>query len=329
MGRVSVVLLNWNGAHYTCPCIQSLKQSSYSQIEVVVVDNGSTDGSPDQIAAQFPDVALIRNPTNLGFAQGNNIGIDYSLGSGADYVLILNNDTLVDREMVSELVAAAVRQDDSVAVCPKIFWYHQPNRFWFAGSRALVWGGIFHHVGTNEVDSTQYESESEIGFATGCCILVPRKILESVGKFDPAFFIYCEDVDWSLRGRRAGFRMLYAPKAKLWHVESGTTRDWTGRKRYLFTRNTIWTVRRNGTALQKAAFFFVMYPLRALRRILRMALRLQWEGIRAELRGAKDGFLEPLQGAAQLAAEGAPCEVKMVQGPNSSSPLPYSHNGEG
>ena len=312
MKKVSVVLLNWNGAHFTIPCIESLRQSSYPNVEIVVVDNGSTDGSPERISERFPDIPMIRNGANLGFAQGNNIGVDYSLRAGADYVLTLNNDTLVDPEMISELVATTSRHEDSVAVCPKIYWFHQPDRLWFGGSRANLWFGIFDHIGMNEVDNSRYATERDIGFATGCCILVPRKIIEAVGMFDPAFFIYCEDVDWSLRCRRAGFRLLFAPKAKLRHVESGMTRQLTAWKRYLFTRNAIWTVRRNGTALHKAVYFFLMYPLLALRRIMRFGLRRQWDGLRAEVRGARDGFFTRLQSAEQLAANGANCVADAI-----------------
>ncbi len=294
MKKVSVILLNWNGGRYTIPCIESLRKSSHHDLQIIVVDNGSTDGSDGHISRTFPETVVIKNPVNVGFAEGNNIGIRYALQEGADYVLILNNDTLVDREMIAELIAATRASDDLVAACPKIYWLRDPNRLWFAGSRANLWTGVFSHVGMNQLDSSRYGNVEEIDFASGCCIFAPRRIIEAVGMFDARYFIYCEDVDWSVRCLRAGFRLLYVPKAKLWHVESGTTGDMTPQKRYLATRNNIWTVRKHAHPLQKLVFVLFFYPIRALGHIAGMALSMQWRGVLAEVKGARDGFWAPL-----------------------------------
>jgi GT2 family glycosyltransferase len=131
--HVVIVLLNWNNSHYTLPCLQSLAQIDYANAHIVVVDNGSTDGSPAVIRQQFPDVAILEQPRNLGFAAGNNVGLRWALERKADYVLLLNNDTDLAPDFLNLLVAAAERDPTIGIVAPTIYYYEQPQAIWSAG----------------------------------------------------------------------------------------------------------------------------------------------------------------------------------------------------
>jgi len=289
--KVGIVILNWNGSAHTFACIESLRRSTYPHWEILVVDNGSRDGSPEKILERFPDITLIRNAANLGFAGGNNVGIDAALISGADYVLILNNDTVVHPEMVLELVVAAHQSGDRAVVCPKIYWSGDPTRLWYAGGRVNLWTGRFTNIGRNQFDHVSEDSPAETDFATGCCMLVPRHVLERVGKFDANYFLYCEDVDWSLRCSRAGFRLLCVPRAKLWHVEGGASGGMTTARHYFPVRNGIWTVLKHGHLFQKITCLGFFFPMRVLLGIARMVVKQQWRAVVAQLRGSRDGVL--------------------------------------
>ncbi len=290
MKKVVVVILNWNGGGLTARCLASLRQADYGSLECVVIDNGSTDGSPEGVAKLFPDVGMIRNSSNLGFAEGCNQGIAWGLDRGADYLLMLNNDTRVDSAMVSRMVTTAAEHQDRVAVIPKIYWEHDPSRLWFAVGRANLWTGVFTNVAYNHVDDGSFDFQQEAEFAVGCCILMPREIAQKVGGFDHAFFAYMEDVDWSLRCRSAGYALVFCPTAKLWHAVSATGKKRPASIRYLMTRNHLWTMRRHATAPQLSCALLLM-PLRSMWRIAGIALARDWESVPAEFKGLRDGLL--------------------------------------
>ncbi len=294
MKKVGIVVLNWNGGEFTFPCVESVKQSDYRNWQLVIVDNGSIDGSPERITRLFPDVHLIRNPGNMGFAKATNQGIAWVLEHGADFALILNNDTRIDPRMISHLVRTASAYDDLAAISPKMYQTTNPDRLWFAYGRANLWTGIFSNPAYNSVDGSQFEVPREAEFLSGCCILIPKKIIQAVGAFDVRFFAYCEDVDWSLRCRRAGFQLRYCPMAKLWHGKLVGDGRLSPLRRYLLTRNHLWVMRKNAHFLQLACAS-LLFPLRSLWRLIKVSKERQWQCIPAELRGARDGFLLPVR----------------------------------
>jgi GT2 family glycosyltransferase len=296
--KVVVILLNWNNAHFTAPCIQSLEKSNYSNMHVLVVDNGSEDGSPEALRNDFPDVTLIRNGQNLGFAAGNNVGVRAALEMGAEYVLILNNDTELDPGLIRELVSVC-EADSSIGIStPKMYFMNPPNLIWFAGSTVNLWTGSSNHIGYGEIDHGQFETVTEPGFATGCCFLIRADLLRRLGGFEESFFIYLEDVDFSVRCRKVGYRIVFSPRAKLWHKESGTmaknahggpTRRQTPLQHYLKARNGIFVVRRHASVTQK----IISYPICALRvskRLLERLLERDWDSARGTVRGGLEGF---------------------------------------
>lgn len=226
--HVAVVVLSFNRREDTVACLESLRRVRWEPLTTVVVDNASTDGTLEVVRREFPEVVLIHSDENLGFAEGNNVGLRAALAAGADYALLLNNDTIADEGLVEALVAEARRRPDAGALCPMIYYVDPPDRIWYAGARfdprALHNG---RHTGYRERDTGQYHAVREIGRATGAAMLVPREVVERVGYMDGGLFLQVEDVEWSLRMRAAGYRILFVPAGKVWHhvsVASGGER---------------------------------------------------------------------------------------------------------
>jgi GT2 family glycosyltransferase len=292
--KVSVVLANWNGAEFTIPCIESLLMSDYPDFRIIVVDDASTDASPVQIAQRFPEADLIGQPANRGVSAARNRGIARALELASDYVLFLDNDTKVDRSLISHLVATAEARNDAAAVGPKIYYLHDRSRLWFAFGQLSLWTGIYRNPVFGAMDRGQFDREREMEVASSCCLLVPARVLQVVGGFDPDY-TWNEDVDWSLRCRRAGFPLVFCPKGKVWHKVGGSSQKQSAASiRYLLTRNQLWTFRRVARPCQMISISIV-YAFRAILRIIAVMARRKWGCIPAELRGAKEGFFAPIK----------------------------------
>lgn len=226
---VSIVVVNWNGKQITLDCLKSLQAIEYPRVQVIVVDNNSQDGSADAIRSSFPDVTVMPMDDNLRFAGGNNAGIARALSEGSEYVLLLNNDTLVDAGFVGPMVERMRSEASCGAVAPKIYYADDPNRIWFAGGLISFWNGTMRHIGIRETDAGQYNIPRTIDYASGCCILTSRDVIQEVGMLDESYFIYGEDADWCMRVRGAGHTIFYEPQARIWHrlsVSSGGHLSW-------------------------------------------------------------------------------------------------------
>jgi hypothetical protein len=216
---VWIVVLNWNLSEITRDCVLSLRKLSYPAFRILIVDNGSTDNSVE-ILQVLEDVTLLVNEKNVGFAAGNNHGIEYALKKDADYVLILNNDVVVAPDMLSKLVSVA-QSDSSVGVVgPVIYYFDAPGKVWFAGmefrdSLYVVRRGL--HL------EYPLDPAERVDFVSGCGMLVKREVWEQVGLFDDRFFMYYEDLDFSLRVKKAGYSLMCSTQAKMWHILSAST----------------------------------------------------------------------------------------------------------
>ena len=241
---VGVILVNWNGWRDTRECLESCARLAYPDFEVIVVDNGSTDDSVTRLRERFPELRLIETGANLGFAGGNNAGLHAALALGAAYVWLLNNDTVVDAASLSALVDV-LRDDPSAGFATsKIYYQDRPGTLWYAGgSLSRLWGWS-QHRGSDERDEGQYEELTAVDFATGCSLLARASAVTSIGPMDEDYFLYWEDIDWSARARRAGWRVVYVPGSRVWHKLGGSTPrerrhlQWRyeGRNRLLFYR---------------------------------------------------------------------------------------------
>jgi GT2 family glycosyltransferase len=220
--RVGVIVLTWNGLSDTRECVQSLFRLSGPPPRIYVVDNGSSDGSVGRLREEFADrIALIANPRNLLYAGGNNVGILRAMSDGCTHLLLLNNDTTVDAALLDVLTRASAEHEDAV-LCPKIYYADRPDTLWYAGGTLSLRRARVAHRGIRQRDRGQFERLEETGWATGCALFAPRRIYETVGLLDESFRLYCEDLDYCLRARAAGFRILYVPEAKVWHKVSAS-----------------------------------------------------------------------------------------------------------
>lgn len=213
--KVFVILVNYSQAELTLKCIQSIQESSNIDPQIIVVDNCSPDDSYSLLKEKLDQsIILIKANANNGFASGNNIGIRYALGRGADYIMLLNNDTEIAADMIEKLLLFT---DEKTATAPKMYYFDRPDTIWFAGGRYLKGSGRFIHIGENQNDSPAFDQNTECDFLTGCCIMLSAKTVQKVGLLSEEYFMYVEDVDYSLRLKEAHVQMLMIPEAKLWH----------------------------------------------------------------------------------------------------------------
>lgn len=220
--RVGIIVLNWNGLSDTRECLQSLFRLSGPPPRIYVVDNGSTDGSVARLREEFGDrIVLIANPRNLLFAGGNNVGVLRALSDGCTHLLLLNNDTTVDAVLSDVLSRVSAAHEDAI-LCPKIYYADRPDMLWYAGGTVSLRRARVAHRGIRQTDRGQFDRLEETGWATGCALFAPRHVFEAVGLLDESFELYSEDLDYCLRARAAGFRILYVPEAKVWHKVSAS-----------------------------------------------------------------------------------------------------------
>ena len=254
--KVFAITLNWNGKADTVECIASLKKSDYPNIEIIIVDNGSTDGSVSAIRTEFPDIIIVENQRNLGYAKGFNRGIEHAYERAADYFLILNNDTSIDPAAITELVKIAERDENIGFVTGKVFWYTHRDVFQTIGRFDEPSLLIGDHVGSGEVDRGQYDDIQDFNFVDDVFLLVRKKVFEVVGGYDPVFFLYYEETDWCARTRRAGFRIVYTPQAKIWHKgQIGKSEKLLSPKRtFYLSRYEVPFMRRNASRPQWRAY---------------------------------------------------------------------------
>ncbi len=218
---VACIVLNLNGGDVLRETLHSVQAMNYPRFSMIVVDNGSRDGSQDMVRSLFSGAALIENGNNLGFGEGNNVGIRYALSRDFDWIFLLNNDIVAPPEMLPELMKVAVSDPTIGILTPKIYYHSRPDILWYAGGDVNYWTGIVSHRGVGEKDSGQFDREEDTKYVSGCAMLIRRSALETVGLFDPVYSpAYSEDADLSTRVLRAGYRLVYVPQAKLWHKVS-------------------------------------------------------------------------------------------------------------
>ncbi|HEY5625424.1 MAG TPA: glycosyltransferase family 2 protein [Dehalococcoidia bacterium] len=272
---VSVVILNWNGLADTRECLHSLQAVRYSAMRVIVVDNGSQDDEASTLEREFSGfIDVQRLPQNLGFAAGANVGIRRALEAGTDYVLLLNNDTVVAPEFLQALVDAASDIPDLAAVCPRTHFYDRPRMIYSTGGEVSLWRGVATQVGRGQDDDGQFERRERRGYADGVCMLIPAEALAEVGLLDEQYFAYWEETDWCVRAAEHGLHCYYVPQAHVWH-KAARSQSPDSQFDFLYQRNALLFVRKRGTPLQAVTAFlmhvFVYAPLYFLRNPKRLA----------------------------------------------------------
>jgi len=293
--KVSIIILNWNGLEDTVECLESLKKITYPNYQLIVVDNGSEGNDADVLRERFGNyIHIIKNDKNYGFTGGNNIGIRYILNnSEPDYFLLLNNDTVVDPEFLTEMVKVAESNPSIGMAGPKAYFYDDPNRFW------LVWfevdmrvGQAFHGRG-RKIDRGQYENIRQVGYIPGSCLLVKRKVIQHVGLLDESYVNYWDETDYCFRARKTGYKIVYVPKAKIWHKVQQTQKRESGFRWYYRARNHFRFMRSHATKSQYRSFllYFFGFYLWFITGICLIYHRGDVKALLGFYRGVRDGLL--------------------------------------
>lgn len=243
---VYLVILNWNGRDDTLACLESVARIEYLNFRVIVADNGSGDGSVNAIRHAYPDVQIIENHANLGFAAGNNSAIAHALESGAEFVFLLNNDTVVDPAILSAFVDAAERMPKGGVFGAKIYYYGDKQKLWYAGGYWDAQTLSFREHGAGEMDRGQFDTLTETEWVIGCAMFVRAEVFRSAGLLEPSFFLNNEEIDFCSRAKRAGFACVYVPGARLWHkISVSFGGEDSPLKEYFSARNRLLWARRN------------------------------------------------------------------------------------
>lgn len=294
MKKLFVVTVTFNSSKETHDFLESMRnvKTDDFSVDIVVVDNGSKQPFILGTSEKNDRTHLIRLDDNTGFTGGNNVGMQYALENGADYVMLVNNDTIVEPDLVKNLVKVLESNPRIGVTTPKIYFakgheFHKDRYkkedlgkvFWFAGGYT-DWANVMSiHRGVDEVDTGQYDKTEQVTFASGCCMMLRREVLGKVGLFDDRYFLYFEDADLNERIQRAGYTIFYVPSAVLWHINAGSTGG-SGSllQDYFQTRN-------------RMLFGMKYAPLRSKIALIRESIRLFRSGRPMQRKGIKDFYL--------------------------------------
>jgi len=291
--HVAALVLSYNGRQLTLDALASLARMVYPACDLWLVDNGSTDGTSEAVAAAFPTVRRVRIERNQGAAHGVCAGMRLALLEAYDYLLVLNNDIEVDPAMLTEMVRVAERDPKIGAVGPKCYYFDSPQTIWSAGGWLRFAEAITRERGQGETDRGQFDRDEEVDYVNGCAMLIRRGAIEAAGLWDPIYFLCFEDADFCVRVKRRGFVCYYSHRAKLWHRVSAATGGYAPGKTFHSGRSTAIFVRRHGSRRQRLralAWMLLALPAAFLRELPRRNTR----AVAAKLRGYLAGWRAPL-----------------------------------
>ena len=296
MSQISVILLNWNGWDDTIESLKSIEKARTKRffLTSIVVDNNSQNDSVERIKKYVrnkKNIVFIQNSDNLGFAGGNNVGIRSALENGADYICILNNDTILPKNFFLDLLQSFSEHENVGIASPKMYFapgyeFHKDRYkknelgkvIWYAGG-SLDWRNVYgSNHGVDEVDHGQFDKDTPTDFVSGACIFGKREVFEKVGLFDENYYLYLEDVDLSMRVKKAGYEVWYLAKPTLWHKVSQSSAIGSQLNDYFITRNRL--------------IFGMKYAsIRAKQALIRESIRFMLSGRKWQRKGAVDYYL--------------------------------------
>ena len=243
---ILILLINWNGKKDTIECLQSLAKLSYANHFILVVDNGSTDDSCTEIQKQFPHIAILQTHANLGFAGGNNIGISYGLKHNFDWILLLNNDTIVNPDFLEKFIECSQKKPEGKIFGAKIYNYSEPKKIDHLGG---VWNPNrcdFDSLHQNQIDDDRsFESMQEVDYVCGACMMIHNQVFRKIGLLEPKFFLFWEETDFCFRAKKAGFSTWTAPSSKIWHKINASFSGGKPHSYYFWWRSRLLWVSRN------------------------------------------------------------------------------------
>ena len=299
---VAIILVNWNGYDFTAACIESLQKVEFPDFKVILVDNASENSEGKRLLSAFPEILLIENQENLGFAGGNNVGIVKALEDGFSHVMLLNNDTEVEPDFLREMMRKFQSGGNLGVVQPLITFLNEKDKIWSAGGK---WNSILGRaitLGDRKQLDEYHAVDGPLDWVTGCCMLISREALLTTGLLNESYFAYFEDVDLSLRFRQKGFEIALASKALVYHVAGASSKKkhsegtLSPRVFYFHVRNQFYLIREN----QNGISFLFSVGYHSIRFSLWMAyfcLRGRFQKLKSVARGLRDGLSNPLEKA--------------------------------
>lgn len=290
--KIAIIVLNWNGVCDTVNCLSSINKLSKNQftVKTIVVDNASADDSVNRIRSVFPHIDIIKNKCNLGFAGGNNVGIRQALKYRADFIFIVNNDTILENKILLEIFQTQQKYSASI-ISPKIYFspgseFHK-NRYskselgkviWYAGGK-IDWNNIIgFHIGVDEVDRGQFNKVREVDYATGAAMFIKKDVFEKIGLLDEKYFLYYEDLDFCMRAKKSNMQIMFSPKAVIWHNNAGSSGSGSALQDYYITRNRL-------------LFGLRFAPLKSKLALLKETMKIGFWGRDWQKKGVSDYFL--------------------------------------
>ena len=287
---VFVVIVNWNRWDDTAMCISSVLAMEYDNLSVLVVDNHSETGDETIVKNRWPGIQVIHCPINLGFAGGANMGIRHALTQSADFIFTLNNDAIVDKDCLTELVKAA-QEDCTVGIVgPKIYYLGAVTRIWFAGANRHPWLLSLLDFGKGKPDGVVFDQPRQVNYLCAGAMLVRHQVFETVGLFDPGYFMYYEDCDFCMRVNAQGYHLRYVPSAKVWHqVAASSGGEDTPMEVYYRTRSVFRFLWQHSCGLHKVALL-TLRILYVIGKMIQRRLAGQGPIARALWRGLWDGL---------------------------------------
>lgn len=266
--QVHIIIPNWNGSKFLMDCLASLTKITYSNYSIVVVDNGSTDNSVKLIKDRFPQVEVLLNQHNEGFAAACNRGIEYGLAHGAEYILLLNNDTEVDRNFLSIMVEAISKPEVGI-VGSKIYYFDEPDKIWFAGGKFIWWRASGQHMYWQKTDEINLTGIISCDFITGCNMLIKKEVFDTAGFFYEPYFLTVEDLDFCYQASRRGWQIKVALDAKIWHkVSSSRLGEFSFSNGYYGTRNRLFFAVKKKNFFGALIFLCAVFPVRTIQWII-------------------------------------------------------------
>ncbi|MEJ7778850.1 MAG: glycosyltransferase family 2 protein [Daejeonella sp.] len=280
---VSIISINYDQPEVTCQMLASLRNLSYKNIEIIVVDNASPKHDPQIIKDKYPEIRLIKSKKNLGFAGGNNLAIREAAGK---YLFFLNNDTEVTPDCIGPLVDLFENNSSAGVASPKIIFYGSDNMIQYAGSTEInPWTGRNTGIGSMETDIGQFDGSSETDLAHGAAMMVPKTVIDKVGLMPEIYFLYYEELDWCEMIKRQGYSCHYIGESSIYHKESISVGKSSLLKTYYINRNRLLFIRRNFFGVQKWSSYFVFLVLAIPKRSAAHALKGEWKHCAALWKG--------------------------------------------
>ncbi len=298
--QTALILVNWNSFEYTNQCLVSLS-NCIQNFEVIVVDNGSTDGSGKELKAHHPHITLLQSTSNLGFAGGNNVGINYAIDQSFEYIMLLNNDTFVEPDFIEVLVNYMDEHPEVGIIQPKIYCHHDRTLIWDGGSYFNPIFTLPYTPGALKKERASHNQLKSVDWITGCAFFTRASILKKSGLLNEKFFIYFEDVDLSFRIKKLGYQLIYHPKSVVYHIAGMSNKSKSKQKEgyvnpivhYLIQRNRIWFLKRytNPIFVVPTVVYHTGYSIAMM---IYFILRARFKKLNALLRGIKDGIYDTL-----------------------------------